>query len=315
MMLNKYISKLAEKEIEKKIILTNLNTAKSEYARSHEQDLAASVLIERAWEKVEIEKLRLKEVKKTKNKEQIAISCHTLNVKLNEWKDIAEIVIKIKKRNKNINKRVNKTSMEFIKCIDSILHLKLKIEEYELTNSISIIDTAIADDKKKLKKLSAISEPILARVYYLPQELKNIIRSYFTMDTRAAIIEDKFVQILNSYKSGPAPIMFRPFLEFIGTCPEFLQLLPKKEARHQIPSLTPRGFQWRQYVYCDEIKYPKLLRNRIRWAAQLAKIGNPAFAHKIMKTIIIFSQPHKYTLSGASAKKYLTLEDLPSEYR
>jgi hypothetical protein len=314
-MLANYKLKYEEKLLQKQNISLTLTNDKHEYAIKQEVEQRFIIAENQSWQKVVPVKEEYNQAKRNKNTELVKKIQKDVIPIIEAWKTDHERLTYVRKVLRNIKKRVAKTTREFIKCVDEVLHLKMKIEEYELHESIQAIDKDIILDKKKLKKQNAISEPILARVYRLPDEIKRIIQSYFTMETRASILEDKFKNILATYKSGTLPPMFRPFLEFIGTSPEFLYLLPKKEARHQIPSLTPRGMKWRHYSYCDEVKYPKLVKNRIRWAVHLAKIGDPAFAHKIMKTIIIFSQPNKYRLSGESPKKYLTLADLPTEYR
>jgi hypothetical protein len=109
--------------------------------------------------------------------------------------------------------------------------------------------------------------------------------------------------------------MFISFLESIGTSPEFLYLLTRQEAREQILSLT--AFRYKlQYVYCGDTCNSKILKNKILWATEMAKNSNPQFAYKIMKMIIILGESNRFTpIITSTARKYLTVEDLPEEYR
>lgn len=224
------------------------------------------------------------------------------------------------------NIRASKDKKYYIKLIDEELDIKIKMDTLELEEKNKVIAKKKSEEhqvvlKEKRKNKNYLSEAILKKISGLPDEIKRIICSYMPFNVRAALLDDKFKSVVAHYHNKKVPYsnpLLIAFLEYIATQPEFLGLLTRKEARHQIPSLTPRGFKWRHYSYCGELnKNPKLLYNKILWAVEMATFGNPKFAYKVMKTIIVFGGVEgKYRISfSVKAKKYLTIEDLPAEYR
>jgi hypothetical protein len=225
-------------------------------------------------------------------------------------------------------KRSRKDKLNYSKVVDEHFDIKWKMDALEVEDKVRTIEKqnhdekrVVLKEKKKSKNPNYFSEKVLKRLSTMPDDIKRLVCEFMPFNVRVSLLNDKFTSIVTHYhskKTVPDALMLTAFLDYIATQPEFLGLLPRKEARHQIPSLTPRGFKWRHYSCCG-IEKPnlKLVYNKILWATEMAKVGNPEFAHKIMKTIVVFgSVPGKYKLSSTvSAKNYLTLEDLPTEYR
>lgn len=226
-----------------------------------------------------------------------------------------------------ISERVKDMSTEYSTLIkkkaivsDEILDIRLKRDNLILKQNL---DETIREEKqtKKLDKMKINKQSLLLKkIQKMPYDVMLIIRSYLSYDVRVALIEDKFSSIMAKCKGTYAPSMYVAFLNFTATCPEILYLLSRKEARHQIPSLTPRGYHWRHLTYCLSPKNGKplsqIIKNRILWLSKLAVKYNPELAYKIMKTIIVFGDNNKFRVSNTvSSKRYLTIEDLPSSYR
>jgi hypothetical protein len=209
------------------------------------------------------------------------------------------------------------------KVTDEMLDMRLKINTIELEQNLAAVNEEEKQVKKKAKKYT-ISDSLLRKIQRMPDELMRLIRNYLPYDVRISIIKDSFNSVMNKC-SGPEPAyLFVSFLNYAATCPEFLPLLSRKEARHQIPSLTPRGYHWRAYTYCVCRKtgnpVTKLVKNKINWLVELAQASNPKFAYKVMKTVIVFgsdfSRIKSMPYSGTErAKRYLTIQDLPANYR
>ena len=240
------------------------------------------------------------------------------------FKNAQAAVTLAKEENDKAYIRASKDKKYYSKLIDEEVDIKIKIDTLELEEKNKVIAKKKSEEhrvvlKEKRKNKNYFSESVLKKISVLPDEIKRIICSYMPFNVRAALLDDKFKSIIARYHSKKMPYsnpMLVAFLDYIATQSEFLGLLTRKEARQQIPSLTPRGFSWRHYSYCGKVSR-KLLYNKILWAVEMATIGNPEFAYKIMKTIIVFGEVEdKYRTSFyVSAKKYLTIEDLPVEYR
>jgi len=176
--------------------------------------------------------------------------------------------------------------------------------------------------KEKRKNPHYYSEEILKNVSKLPEEIKRIIHEYLPYNVRVALIQHQSKAIITSFKGIEKNVqnvhnhfMFISFLDRIATDPEFLHLLTREEAREQIPFLTLYD-EKKQYTYCGYTYNLKVLKNKILWAMEMAKVGNPKFAYKIMKMIIILGKPNKFSrLFNMPTKNELTMEDLPKEYR
>ena len=211
------------------------------------------------------------------------------------------------------------------KVTDEILDMRLKINTIELEQNLA----AVNEEEKQVKKATkakkyTISDSLLKKIQKMPEDITRLIHSYLPYDVRVSLIRDSFNSVMNNCR-GPEPAyIFVSFLNYAATCPEFLPLLSRKEARHQIPSLTPRGYQWRAYTYCVCRKtgtpVTKLVKNKINWLVELAQASNPKFAYKVMKTIVVFgsdfSRIKSMPYSGTErAKRYLTIRDLPANYR
>jgi len=219
-----------------------------------------------------------------------------------------------------------------VKISDEIIDICLKIDTIELEQNLSVINEEEKQvkkaEKKAVKKLEKkyiiIGDWFLFKIQRMPDDIKRLICGYLPYDVRASLIKDSFNNVMAKC-NGPEPAyIFISFLNYIGTCPEFLPLLSRKEARRQIPSLIERGYHWRTYTYCIGRKtckpITKLVKNKINWAVELAQAGNPEFAYKVMKTIIVFgsdfSRIKPMPFSGTErAKRYLTIQDLPPNYR
>ena len=214
--------------------------------------------------------------------------------------------------------------------IDEEFDIKWKMEALELEEKNKAITKTKHDEqrgvlaeKKKNKTKDYFSERILNKLSKMPDEIKRIVCGFLSFSARVSLLDDNFKSIVHRYhhftnnNKHHNIDMLTAYLDYISTQPEFLGLLTRKEARHQIPSITPRGFKWRHYSWIGIANYPKLLYNRILWATEMAKTKNPKFAYKIMKTMIVFgSVEGKYKVSSTvNPKNYLTIEDLPTEYR
>ena len=240
-------------------------------------------------------------------------------------KEAKQAVNLAQEENAKAYKRLYKDKEYYNKLIDKEFDVKWKMEALELEEKNKTIAKNKKDEQRvvlteKKKNKSYFSESILKKLSVLPDEIKRIICGFLPFNVRVLMLEDKFKSIITRYHNEKPSFrsnMLPAFLDYIATQPEFLGLITRKEARHQIPSLTPRGFKWRHYSHSELVSYPKLLYNKILWAAEMAKFGNPKFAHKIMKTIIVFGEVEgKYKISSTiTAKNYLTIEDLPIEYR
>jgi hypothetical protein len=206
--------------------------------------------------------------------------------------------------------------------------------------------------KEKRKNPEYYSEEILKKILTLPEELKDIISAYLPYNVRVALVEKQFKLTIATFKSYRRNdiqqqqleqqqqqqleqqqqqqleqqqleqegkemykhVMFMSFLERIATDPEFLCLLTRDEAYDQIPFLTSYDGR-NQYTYCGFTFSKKILKNKILWATEMAKIVNPKFAYKIMKMIIVLGIPYKYKPNFTMfARNELTIEDLPKEY-
>lgn len=211
------------------------------------------------------------------------------------------------------------------KVTDEIVDIRLKINTIELEQNLAAVNEKEKQVKKAKKaKKYTISDSLLKKIQIMPEDIMRLIRSYLPYDVRASLIKDSFNSVMEKC-SGPEPAyIFVSFLNYAATCPEFLPLLGRKEARHQIPSLTPRGYHWKAYTYCISRKtgtpVTKLVKNKINWLVELAQASNPKFAYNVMKTVVVFgsdfsrikSMPFSHT---ETAKRYLTVRDLPSNYR
>lgn len=230
-------------------------------------------------------------------------------------------------RLKAISERVKTTSSDYstlvkkkAKVTDEYLDLRLKVDNNELQKNIAEIDKDEKQTKKLEKKSKKDVQPILKKIQKMPYDVVLLIRDYLPYDVRVSLIDDKFNAVMAKCKGANTPQMFVAFLNYAATCPEFLRLLGRKEARHQIPSITPRGYHWRHFTYCLSRKTNKpmtqLVKNKINWISKLAKAGNPEFAYKMMKTVVVFGDIERHRLvQDISSKRYLTLEDLPAKYR
>jgi hypothetical protein len=209
------------------------------------------------------------------------------------------------------------------KVTDEIIDTQLKINTIELEQNLAAVNKEEKQVTKKIKKYIT-NDLLLRKIQIMPQDVMLLIRGYLPYDVRVSLIKDSFNSVMDKC-SGPEPAyLFVSFLNYAATCPEFLPLLSRKEARHQIPSLTPRGFHWRAYTYCTCRKtgtpVTKLVKNKINWLIELAQASNPKFAYKVMKTVVVFgsdfSRIKSMPYSGTErAKRYLTLQDLPANYR
>jgi hypothetical protein len=206
------------------------------------------------------------------------------------------------------------------KVTDCVLDIHLKINNIEIEQNLQ----AFNKEKKQVTKKYTKGDELLRKIQRMPQDVMLLIRDYLPYEVRISLIRNSFNNVMNLCK-GPEPAyLFVSFLNYTATCPEFLSLLSRKEARQQIPSLTPRGYHWRAYTYCISSKtgkpVTKLVKNKINWVVELAQVSNPKFAYKVMKTILVFgsdfSKIKPMPFSGTErAKRYLTLQDLPSNYR
>lgn len=226
-----------------------------------------------------------------------------------------------------VSNRVKMTSTQYSSLVkkkaivsDEIVDLHLKRET--LITKQYIDDTEKDEKKQKThdKKMKKETQPILKKIQKMPNDVMILIRDYLPYNVRVCLIEDKFNSVMKKCTGANTPEMFVAFLNYAATCPEFLYFLSRKEARRQIPSMTPRGYHWRHYTFClcNKTNKPitQLVKNKITWLSKYAKTNNPEFAYKIMKTIVVFGDINKYKVSSIiSPKRYLTIEDLPPSYR
>jgi hypothetical protein len=212
--------------------------------------------------------------------------------------------------------------------------LRVMRESLELEQKIYASRKEEKQVVKKGKK-NGDSDTLLQKIQKMPEDVMLLIRGYLPFDVRVSLIKDRFNSVMNKCKGAKsvlnndsmganAPELFISLLDYAGTCPEFLPLLSREEARLQIPSLTPIGSEWKVYTYCQPTRIysngnpiDTVVKNKINWLVELAKAGNPEFAYKVMKTaIVICSSLRKYTPKyNVNAKRQLTLQDLPAEYR
>jgi hypothetical protein len=253
-------------------------------------------------------KVKLAE-KKLKSATKDVFKAHEVVIEKDEYLKQAKIY------ERDVQKDEATAKKQQAKVLDQYLCLKFRVEELELKETINNIDKqqdveSKAVVKQQKKQANYFSEPILKYVNKLPLEIRYIISGYLPYEVRCSLLDFKF----KSGLYGSPEWMRQDFLNVIACNRSFLRLLPKTEARQQIRSINPRGLYWREYSYTGGNE--KLCVNRIRWAIEMTKAGNPAFAYKMMKTIAIlgtqsiFKQSTTYT----SAKR-LTQNDLPEEYR
>jgi hypothetical protein len=225
-------------------------------------------------------------------------------------------------------KTLNCHTKKYLSSNNKSRQLKLKINALLQENYFKLKEREEKKEQKIIKKQKTkdpqyYSEEILKKISKLPEVIVNIISEYLPYNVRIALIEDKYKATISSFHNNRIELlnypykyfMFVCFLESIGTSSEFLYLLTRQEAREQILSLT--GYRYKlQYVYCGDTCNSKILKNKILWATEMAKNSNSKFAYKIMKMIIILGESNRFNpIITSTARKYLTVEDLPEEYR
>jgi hypothetical protein len=247
--------------------------------------------------------------KKLKSTTKDVFKAHNVVIEKEEYLKQAKIY------ERDVRKDEATAKKQQAKVLDQYLCLKFRVEELELKETINNIDKqqdveSKAVVKQQKKQVNYFSEPILKYVNKLPVEIRYIISGYLPYEVRCSLLDFKFKRGLY----GSPEWMRQDFLNVIACNRSFLRLLPKTEARQQIRSINPRGLHWREYSYTGGNE--KLCVNRIRWAIEMTKAGNPAFAYKMMKTIAILGTQSifKQSTTYRSAKR-LTQNDLPEEYR
>lgn len=221
-------------------------------------------------------------------------------------------------------KRMSESNYKQRQLTIKIANLKIKIKYLHQEGQLKLIEKEEKKIQKqvqreKRKNPDYLSEEILKSVSKLPEEIKRIVCEYLPYNVRVALIEHQSKIIVKSFKGTKIELfkhfMFISFLERIATDPEFLRLLTMEEAREQIPLLTLYD-ERTQYAYIGYTYSLKILKNKILWAMEMAKIGNPKFAYKIMKMLIVLGKSFKYKPNFmVPARNELTIEDLPKEYR
>jgi hypothetical protein len=229
-------------------------------------------------------------------------------------------------RRQNAAKLTKQTANEYsslvknkAKVTDEIVDMHIKIHSIELEQNLAAVNQE--NQVTKILKKTFISDQLLKKIQKMPADIMLLIRDYLPYTVRISLINDSFNNVMAKCKGPEMPQLFESFLNYTATCPEFLPLIGRKEAKQQIPALIPRGLYWRTYTYCKCSKtnqpIAKLVKNKIRWAVELAKAGNPEFAYKVMKTVVIFggNLMRNRPSASVSSKRYLTIQDLPSNYR
>ena len=142
------------------------------------------------------------------------------------------------------------------------IDLRVLRESLELEKKINACRKEEKQVVKKVKKNGDIDDTLLKKIQKMPQDIILLIHRYLSYDVRISLIKDSFNRVMNKCKGGKsapqnyesmganAPILFVSLLNYAATCPEFLPLLSREEARLQIPSLTPSEYDWRVYTYC-----------------------------------------------------------------
>jgi hypothetical protein len=214
------------------------------------------------------------------------------------------------------------------------IDLSVMRESLELEQKIYASRKEEKQIAKKGKK-NEDSDSLLKKIQKMPQDVMLLIRDYLPYDVRVSLIKDRFNIVMNKCKGGKkapqnyecmganAPRLFVWLLDYAATCPEFLPLLTREEARLQIPTLTPMGSEWKVYTYCEPKRtytsdpIDTVVKNKINWLVELAQENNPKFAYKVMKTtIVLCSNLRKNKCSyTVNPKRTLTVEDLPLNYR
>jgi hypothetical protein len=245
-----------------------------------------------------------------------------------EYMESKKIALKAEKTQLKLLKKLNFHTKKYLSLNDKSRQVKLKINALVQENYFKLKEKEEKKEEKiiknqKIKNPEYYSEEILKKISKLPEVIVNIISEYLPYNVRVALIEQRYKTTISCFRNNRTELtnypykyfMFISFLESIGTSSEFLYLLTRQEAREQILTLT--AFRYKlQYVYCGDTCNSKILKNKILWATEMAKNSNPKFAYKIMKMIIVLGESNRFTpIITSTARKYLTVKDLPEEYR
>ena len=297
-------------------------------------------------ESVEIRNMRAHEETYAKTLLELAKAGNHVGPKQKFLKEISKNYREAKKNLKDAekclrisHKRMCKTGYKQRYLRLEIGNLRIKIKSLHQEEQLKLIEKEEKKiqkevQKEKRKNSDYYSEEILKNVSKMPEEIKRIIREYLPYNVRVALIQHQSKAIITSFKGIKKNVhnhfMFISFLDRIATDTEFLHLLTREEAKEQIPfptlydeqipflTLFDERKQY-QYTYCGytyNLRILKILKNKILWAMEMAKVGNPKFAYKIMKMIIVLGERNKFNrIFNMPTKNELTMEDLPKEYR
>ena len=182
-----------------------------------------------------------------------------------------------------------------------------KAEALKMTVKTQKAEAAIA--KRNMKK-GVYSEPILAKVNSLPQELVKIIGAYLPYETLNELLSQDLMRRV--IRIGNRSMLLR-FIQEVTSQPNYLTLLSHQEARKKVRYLRNGDFNpeynWASYW----IHTCKKLKTVIYDTLLLAKAGNPQFAHSILKTVAVLNS-RKWKVNRRSLARDLTENDLPPEY-
>ena len=266
--------------------------------------------------------IKLKE-KKIKNKascEETTGSLVTLEETCTRIEDEVEAAKKVlKEAEKRLaSAKKEKTDKEYRMCM-------LRGEGSTIDNDIEFLEfkmmlKATEQNEKKLVTLAkknmpkgVYSEPILEKVVKLPEVIVEIIGQYLPISVHNNLLSEDLYRKINNIKNVDVT---KNVLRVMRHNSMYLTILSREEARTKIlfiDGVVNQTFESDSFLDTNYLRYAKKALYQL---VVMAKIGNPVFASKILKTIAVF-RSGKFTVNNnrnGGLYREFTEQDLPAEY-
>jgi hypothetical protein len=212
------------------------------------------------------------------------------------------------------SKKAHKVAAKISMCTHINNSIVRAIEDVEKEEALKLslkTEKAQAALARKNMKKGVYSEPILAKVNKLPEELVKHIGTYLPYETLNELLSQDLKRCV--IRIGDRRMLLR-FIQEITTRPKYLTLLPREEARSKVRFLSNGDanpeYNWSSYWLHDF----KKLKTVIYDTLVLAKAGNPEFAHSVLKTVAVLNS-RKWKVNKYAIAVNLTEDDLPAEYQ
>ena len=223
---------------------------------------------------------------------------------LQDQKNLVEQAIRqfhrIKEQLKFEKKQLRKAEIQELKT-------RLSLDAAEARNYVKMINQ-MEKSGVNLKK-GQFSEPILLRVTCLPGDTIKLIKDYLPLKVQNRVLRASLAKLLETSHKNPSISleMKDAFLHLLCYQPETVRLLTYKQGLSLVSADTT--YRFTNYGSQTELK------NKILMLIGLAMENNAAFAHRMLKTLIVLGRPHfkvssRLLYGEVRIGKFLTINDL-----